>query len=60
MTGIGEQLQGGLGIELAQRAAQRSQVIAGPSPKLVHAAHEFEAQMMKELLKPMTEGDALT
>ena len=50
MTGIGEQLQGGLGIELAQRAAQRSQVIAGPSPKLVHAAHEFEAQMMKELL----------
>jgi len=60
VTGIGEQLQGGLGIELAQRAAQRSQVIAGPSPKLVHAAHEFEAQMMKELLKPMTEGDALT
>jgi Rod binding domain-containing protein len=23
-------------------------------PKLVHAAHEFEAQMMKELMKPMT------
>lgn len=60
MTGIGEQLQGGLGIELAQRAAQRSQVIAGPSPKLVHAAHEFEAQMMKELLKPLTSGSTLT
>ena len=30
------------------------------SPKLVHAAHEFEAQMMKELLKPMTESDPLT
>ncbi|MGH9562848.1 MAG: hypothetical protein ACRD3S_15455 [Terracidiphilus sp.] len=24
------------------------------------AAHEFEGQMMKELLKPMTAGDALT
>ncbi len=27
-----------------------------PSPRLVRAAHEFEGQMMKELLKPMTEG----
>lgn len=26
------------------------------SPRLVKAAHEFEAQMMKELLKPMTES----
>ena len=25
-----------------------------PQPRLVRAAHEFEAQMMKELLKPMT------
>lgn len=32
----------------------------GPSPRLVKAAHEFEAQMMKELLKPMTGRDALT
>lgn len=32
----------------------------GPSPRLVSAAHEFEGQMMKELLKPMTGGDALT
>lgn len=30
------------------------------SPRLVHAAHEFEAQMMKELLKPMTGFDGLT
>jgi Rod binding domain-containing protein len=29
-------------------------------PRLVKAAHEFEAQMMKELLKPMTGKDALT
>jgi len=25
-----------------------------PEPRLVRAAHEFEAQMMKELLKPMS------
>jgi len=31
-----------------------------PQPRLVRAAHEFEAQMMKELLKPMTGTDALT
>jgi len=30
------------------------------SPRLVNAAQEFEAQMMKELLKPMTGQDALT
>ena len=27
-----------------------------PQPRLVHAAHEFEAQMMKELLKPIAAG----
>lgn len=27
-----------------------------PSPHLVQAAHEFEGQMMKELLRPMTSG----
>ena len=31
-----------------------------PVRRLVSAAHEFEAQMMKELLKPMTGKDALT
>ncbi len=31
-----------------------------PSPRLVRAAHEFEGQIMKELLKPMTNGDGLT
>lgn len=29
-------------------------------PRLVKAAHEFEAQMMKELLKSMTGKEALT
>ena len=32
---------------------------ATPQPRLVHAAHEFEAQMMQELLKPMTSSDGL-
>lgn len=31
-----------------------------PPSRIVHAAHEFEAQMMKELLKPMTASDGLT
>ena len=31
-----------------------------PQPRLVRAAHEFEAQMMKELMKPMTQGSLLT
>lgn len=29
-----------------------------PQPRLVQAAHEFEAQMMKELLKPMVSGSS--
>ncbi len=33
---------------------------AVPQPRLVRAAQEFEAQMMKELLKPMTSDSALT
>lgn len=39
----------------AQTVSQKT-----PQPRLVRAAHEFEAQMMKELLKPMTGGDGLT
>ncbi len=30
---------------------------AAPQPRLVKAAHEFEAMMMQELLKPMTSQD---
>jgi Rod binding domain-containing protein len=30
-----------------------------PQSRLLGAAHEFEAQMMKELLKPMSAGNAL-
>ncbi len=33
---------------------------AAPQPQLVRAAHEFEGMMMQQLLKPMTQSDALT
>lgn len=31
-----------------------------PQPRLVRAAHEFEAQLMKELLKPLSAASGLT
>jgi len=31
-----------------------------PQPRLVRAAHEFEAQMMQELMKPLTRASSLT
>lgn len=34
-------------------AAGTNDQATGPNPRLVRAAHEFEAQMMKELLKPL-------
>ena len=40
--------------------AVASQSAVTPQPRLVRAAHEFEAQLMKELLKPMTASDGLT
>jgi Rod binding domain-containing protein len=36
------------------------QTQSASQPKLLRAAHEFEGQMMKELLGPMTSGDTLT
>ncbi len=33
--------------------------ITPPQPRLVCAAHEFEAQMMKELMKPLNRDSAL-
>lgn len=40
-------------------AANAGSSPATPSPRLVNAAHEFEAQMMKELLKPLTSTNGL-
>lgn len=48
-----------LGIGATAGSAVPQGAIA-PQPRLVRAAHEFEAQMMKELLKPMTASDGLT
>jgi Rod binding domain-containing protein len=33
---------------------------ANSEPRLIRAAHEFEGQMLKELLKPLTASDGLT
>ncbi len=43
--------------QIAGEQADVSQ--SAPNPKLVRAAHEFEGQMMKELLQPMMSADAL-
>jgi Rod binding domain-containing protein len=39
---------------VAATVAGKAEGAVTPQPRLVKAAHEFEAQMMKELLKPMT------
>ena len=44
----------------ATTAAAGTAISSAPQPRLVRAAHEFEAQMMKELMKPLNEKDALT
>jgi Rod binding domain-containing protein len=40
-------------------AAMPNQSVNLPQSRLVEAAHEFEAQMMKELLKPLTGGTTM-
>ena len=45
---------------LATTAAAATATPAVPQPRLVRAAHEFEAQMMKELMKPLNQGNSLT
>ena len=44
-------------VAIATKAEQSTTMLA---PRLMHAAHEFEAQMMKELLKPIAAGNSLT
>lgn len=44
---------------MTARAMMPNRGNAQPSPRLISAAHEFEGQMLKELLKPMTESDGL-
>ena len=45
---------------ITSMAASNTDGASTPQPRLVKAAHEFEAQMMKELLKPMTESASMT
>jgi Rod binding domain-containing protein len=40
-------------------ATASTEIAAVPQPRLVKAAHEFEAQMMQELMKPMTQKSSL-
>jgi len=47
-------------ISLAQPVAEAAAPLpASPQPRLVNAAHDFEAQMINELLKPLTAGASL-
>jgi Rod binding domain-containing protein len=57
---LGQGVQLGLQLATTGGAIKAAQANGAPSPRLVKAAHEFEGQMMQELLKPMTNGDALT
>lgn len=47
-------------IAAATPAAASAGDSPAPQPRLVRAAHEFEAQMMKELLKPMSDSSSIT
>jgi hypothetical protein len=40
----------------AASAAEPNTATASPPPRLVKAAHEFEAQLMKELMAPLTKS----
>ena len=57
---MGHNLQSALQLAALGGAIKAAQAENAPSPRLARAAHEFEGQMMQELLKPMTDGDALT
>jgi flagellar protein FlgJ len=51
-----------MNISLAAGAAHASEGLLGrpQNPRLVAAAHEFEASMLAELLKPMEQNGAIT
>jgi Rod binding domain-containing protein len=45
---------------IATKAPPSTATPPTPQPRLVRAAHEFEAQMMKELMKPLNQSNSLT
>ena len=46
-------------MNVLETVAAQNHSTAVPQARLVRAAHEFEAQLMKELLKPMTRTTSL-
>jgi len=50
----------GAGEAMASQAGQVAQPETVSKNRLISAAHEFEGQMLKQLLKPLTAGDGLT
>lgn len=46
-------------LKAIQEQQAANQATVRPSPRLVQAAHQFEGQLMKELLKPMTSDHGL-
>jgi len=50
---------GGMATAATTGATSANSSTRTPQPRLVKAAQEFEAQMMQELLKPMTAGNGL-
>jgi Rod binding domain-containing protein len=56
MQGQGSAMTAIAGLHGADRAITEQHHV---DPRLARAAHEFEAQMMKELLAPMTRSNAL-
>lgn len=50
----------GVGEAMGGQAGPVSQAGRVSEKRLTQAAHEFEGQMLKELLKPLTSGDGLT
>ena len=52
-------LDGLQGMALGMRASA-TDVATTPPARLVKAAHEFEGQLLQQLLKPLTDSDGLT
>jgi Rod binding domain-containing protein len=48
-----------LGLAGAAPVDRHAQAAISPQPRLVRAAHQFEAMMMKELLAPLSRNSAL-
>jgi hypothetical protein len=45
-----------LGVSIMSPASEANAAPSVPQPRLVKAAHEFEAQLMKEMMAPLTKS----